>query len=190
MIWVKSALFSLFYFITYLAITGDSSHELKPTNIKGQVVDNFSIAEMVADKKADYKEVPIASLEIRSSWIYEKGAGITPEGSTGRNYGEVFSRYESRFICWEVTLEHPSYDAPRNLDFTFQLNDETGTLVTQNKADSWVPANTEFSDHSACWGWPYPNNWTPGKYTYDVDAAMNSLSQSNDFSATIDFKVF
>lgn len=190
MFWIKSALLSLIYFVSYSAFTGNNFHEIKPTYIKGQVVDNFSIEELVADKSADYKEAPIASLELRSSWIYEKAAGITPEGSIRRNYGDVFSHYESRFICWEITLEHPSYDTNRNLDFIFQLFDQTGNQVTQNKADSWIPANSEFSDHSACWGWPYPNNWTPGKYTYDVEAVMGSLSQSNNFSATIDFKVF
>ncbi len=190
MFWIKSALLSLIYFVSYSAFTGNNFHEVKPTFIKGQVVDNFSIEELVTDKEADYKEAPIASLEIRSSWIYEKGVGITPEGSTGRSYGDVFSRNESRFICWEVTLEHPSYDTPRNLDFSFQLNDNAGNLVTQNKADSWIPENSEFSDHSACWGWPYPNNWTPGKYTYDVKTVMSSVSQSNNFSATIPFEVF
>ncbi|WP_249066615.1 hypothetical protein [Halalkalibaculum roseum] len=190
MIWVKTALLSLVYFITYVAFTGNNSHEVTSEKPEGHVVDNFSIEELIAEKKADYKEAPIASLKLRSTWIYEKGAGITPEGSIRRNYSDLFSHYDSRFICWEITLEHPSYDTNRNLDFTFQLFDQAGNQVTKNKADSWIPANSEFSDHSACWGWPYPNNWSPGKYTFDVKTIVSSSSQSDDFSATIDFTMY
>lgn len=190
MFWVKSAIISLFYFFAYLAFTFSGTEEVPNTRSAGHVVDNFAIEELVSSNSPSPRQADLNDLKIKSTWLYEKGTGITPPGSTGRNYGKEFFRNDSRFVCWEITLEHPSYVDDRDLNFTFTLVTNEGRRLTENKADSWIPANTELSDHSACWGWPYPNNWKLGNYYFEVKPDTGSTStQIEDFPAKIAFQV-
>lgn len=155
----------------------------------GHVVDNFAIEELVSSDSLSLQQADLDDLKIKSLWIYEKGPGITPSGSTDRNYGEIFFRNESRFVCWEITLEHPNYVYGRDLNFTFSLFTDEDRKLTKNKADSWIPPNSEFSEHSACWGWPHPYNWDMGEYYFQVKPDTGTSMQAEDFPAQIVFQV-
>jgi hypothetical protein len=190
MFWVKSVFLSAIYLFVYLSFTTNAPDEVELATINGHTVDNFAIGELLATNQNKLQSVDMNEVQIKSTWIYEKGPRITPQGSPGRNYGEEFYSNTSRFLCWEIVTENPSYDKARDLNFTFSLFNEKGRKLATGEADSWIPAKSEFSEHSACWGWPYGNNWDIGKYNYQVTPNIDTLLQADDFPANIAFRVF
>jgi len=189
MLAVKSIFLSAIY-ILFLAlfINSNNENEINPT-IRGNVVDNFSIEGVLHDRSGPLLSANTESLKLRSSWTYEKGPGLSPAGSEMRNYGRVFFKDRSRFICWEIILEHKSLSDSRDLNFSFSLFDQKGNEINRSRVDSWIPSNAEFSDHGACWGLAYAGNWEIGDYYFVIKPETAEARMLNDFETYIKFRI-
>lgn len=186
---MKSILISFIYVLVYLMYFSTGTDKVTKKVANGNVVDNFSIEELLHNNTGSLLSANTESLKLRSSWTYEKGPGISPAGSDKRNYSRVFFDDRSRFVCWEITLEHNSAPGARDLNFIFSLFDETGEEMANSAADSWIPSNAEFSDHSACWGWSYANNWEKGDYYFVVKPETVEAGNLKDLGINIAFSI-
>lgn len=189
MFWVKSIILSAIYLFLYTVFSSPTPESKKFPALDGRVVDNFAIDKLLSTDQSTLPAVELGDLQIKSMWTYEKGSGITPKGSPDRNYGEMFYSNTSRFMCWEILLEHPRYENNYNLDFIFTLINDDGEEMASGKSESWIPKGDSFSEHSACWGWPYPNNWNSGEYNFQVRPDTVSLNQPSALTANIAFRI-
>jgi len=188
----KSVFLSLFSLLIYVSFSASTS-DTKPISAearKGNVVDNFSIEEMLVDDSTAFSGIEPGAIDYHSSWIYEKGPGLTPEGSEDRTYARLFNRGESRFICWEVTIEHPADSLHSNLDFEFRLFDEAGNKLAEDTSDSWIPSGQEFTNHNACWGYPNAYSWSLGQYYFELEAVTQSEIAQKTEAVRVAFEVF
>lgn len=187
----KSVFLSLIYLFIYVTFsTATSEAEDIATDVrKGNVVDNFSIEELLNDHSSTLPDANLKELNYHSDWIFEKGPGMTPAGSVDRNYETLFNKGQSRFICWEITVKHKADPSHRNLDFAFRLFDEDDNKLVDDISDSWIPAGQEITDHSACWGFPYPNNWSAGRYYFEIVPQTSNESSKEDKTRRIAFEI-
>ena len=126
----KSLFVSLIYMLVYIIFFSTGSEKVTEAVTHGNVADNFSIEELLNDGSHDLLSANAETLKLRSAWTYEKGPGITPSGSEKRNYGSAFLRDRSRYVCWEITLEHSAASQARDLNFVFSLFDRNGREFT------------------------------------------------------------
>lgn len=166
-----------------------STHASEKTTNKtiGNVVDNFSLTELMDDQSQIADPANIDSVHIISTLIYEKNAGITAAGSKDRNYGKRFNAAHTRYICWEITLRHNQTLHNRDLNFRFQLKDQDGNILATNRADSWIAKEKEISNHNACWGSDYTNNWESGEYFFVVESISKNQAGDNNLKQLIAF---
>lgn len=188
---IKTVSLSLIYLFIFVVFSNSTtkSEELLTEVRNGNVVDNFSIEELLIQDSTFIPDAKLEDVTYHSGWIFEKGPGLTPDGSADRNYDTSFNKGESRFICWEMSIEHKADPSHRNMDFVFKLFDEDGNKLTESISDSWVPAGQEITDHSACWGFPYPNNWSPGRYYFEVVPQAVDEASRKQKANRIEFEV-
>jgi probable HAF family extracellular repeat protein len=100
-----------------------------------------------------------------------------------RVYNQRFVRTTSRFIHWELRLEHP---APgRRLPFTIEqfwyLAD--GRLFSRQRLPRFLDADWISSEHHHSYGWNEPGRWHAGAYRVEVYIAGTKVA-SGSFEIT------
>lgn len=176
--------------ILYSFIPANSESESVERYLKGNIIDNFSIEELLSPNREAIKNVRSDELRIRSGWTYKKGAGITPAGSEDRSYSRFFSINEARIICWELVLEHPPAPVDRDLNFEYRLIGADTKKIAGAVADSWIPAGSDLTEHSACWGSAYPGSWKPGDYWYTIRYKSDDTGDQAGLEQSIRFSIY
>jgi hypothetical protein len=105
--------------------------------------------------------------------FYESPTGLL--NNDQRVYQTRFSKAETRFICWELFLKHPSPGSRKDFKIydTFYLPDRN--LLMANEYHSYIDATWEDSMHSQCWG-----NLNGGTYSQIGTYTVNLLIQDED----------
>ena len=176
--------------IIYSFIPANSDIESTEKYLKGNIIDNFSIEELLSPSREGVKKVPSDELHVRSAWIYKKGAGITPAGSEDRSYHRLFSISEARIICWELIMEHPPAPVNRDLNFEYTLHGADEQKIAEAVADSWIPAGSDLTEHSACWGSAYPGSWKIGDYRYTIRYKPEDTGEQAGLEQSIRFSIY
>lgn len=172
-----------------IVLKGNTVENGNADRMPGHIVDNFAVGELLAPDNADLIPADITELDVLEKNTFEKGTGLTPPGSLDRDYTKNFSKRRSRFICWEITLDHAPVANNRDLNLQFRLQNDNNQQLMTGKVDSWIPANSDVTTHSACWGWPYADLWQPGKYQFEVLPAGEEPAGETDIFASIPFTV-
>lgn len=156
----------------------------------GNIIDNFSIEELMSSQEKPIRDTDSGEVRIRSGWTYLKGAGLTPAGSEERFYSRSFSVGEAGFICWELIVEHQPAPVDRDLNFTFRLSGDNDHTIAEAIADSWIPAGSDLTEHTACWGSAYPGSWKKGDYRYTVSYKSEGTDKQTALKQDINFSMF
>jgi hypothetical protein len=87
-----------------------------------------------------------------------------------RIYENNFSSASTRFINWELTLDHECPPEERE-DFVVQVTyfNPDGTVFTNYSVNTYVDAGWTKSTHSSGWGWEKSGNWPEGKYRVELE---------------------
>lgn len=87
-----------------------------------------------------------------------------------RIYTRNFMTNRSRFISWEVLLEHPA--AGRRVDFPIDAvwYDTNGSIMTRQTRNAYIEAHWTTSWQTLSYGWREfgTNTWKPGTYRVDL----------------------
>lgn len=176
--------------IVYSFMPPGSETESAEVYGRGSVIDNFSIEELLSSHPKPIRDVRTDELRIRSGWTYNKGAGITPSGSENRFYSPSFSVSNARIICWELIIEHQPAPVDRNLNFNYSLYGVDDYNIADAVADSWVPAGSDLTEHSACWGSAYPGSWEKGDYRYRIQYKSGGTDEQSVLEHSIKFTLY
>jgi hypothetical protein len=105
--------------------------------------------------------------------FYESGYDVVPREQ--RVYAERFARETTRYINWELNLEHP---APgRWVDFqitaVYYRWNEAGSVAfckefDRHTLDTHVEGDWTWSSHGYGYGFDDPGNWALGSYRVDT----------------------
>ncbi|NGP77995.1 hypothetical protein G3570_15200 [Balneolaceae bacterium YR4-1] len=153
-------------------------------------MDNFSIEELLSRQGKSLRKVRHGELRIRSGWTYNKTAGITPAGSENRFYSNAFSIHNARIVCWELVAEHEPAPVNRDLNFEFRLHGKDDATIANAVADSWIPAGSDLTEQTACWGSAYPGSWEIGNYRYSIHYRPDSTNKQPALEHSISFTVY
>jgi probable HAF family extracellular repeat protein len=96
-----------------------------------------------------------------------------------RVYEQRFVRTTSRFIHWELRLEHP---APgRRLPFTIEQfwYRPDGRLFSRQRLPRFLAADWIGSEHHHSYGWPEPGRWPVGLYRVDIYIADTKVASGS-----------
>jgi hypothetical protein len=86
-----------------------------------------------------------------------------------RQYGTRFSRVKSRFIYWELRLDHQGIRTKHIWIEAIYFNPDGSEMNRHSQLDYVVPEFPEWpSLHSRGYGWETPGNWAPGKYRVEL----------------------
>jgi hypothetical protein len=128
--------------------------------------------------------------QVRILRFYESGNEDLPLEQ--RVYAERFARETTRYINWELNLEHP---APgRRIDFKI-----TAVYLRDTGAGSWeemwrgtMDASVEADWTGSFWYWSYgfdnPGNWATGLYR--VDIYFEGLGNDGQLKASEQFEIY
>jgi len=110
--------------------------------------------------------IPSLNAKVTNLRFYE--SGYQPTDMNERVYASQFRRDRSRYINWELRLEHPKRE--RRVDFRIDVTwyrPDGSVLAKQNVQahleESWI---NSFWYHS--WGWEEPFHWLQGKYRVEL----------------------
>lgn len=176
--------------ILYSFIFNNAENETDEIYNKGNIADNFSIEELLSSNPKSLKAVDSEELQIRSDWTYKKGAGISPPGSGERAYSTSFSVSDARFVCWELIVEHQPATVDRDLNFKYSLFGADNNKIADAMADSWIPAGSDLTEHSACWGSAYPGSWEKGEYYYKVRYETEGAGKHTGLERQVSFSIY
>jgi hypothetical protein len=108
-------------------------------------------------------------------------AGYEPPDIELRAYIKRFPRASSRYIYWQLDLEHPQ---PRNrrLDFSIVsvFNKPDGSPLGKPILDVGIEPDWSWSQWWIGWGWEAPGNWPVGVYNVDI-YVLGQKAASNSF---------
>ena len=96
-----------------------------------------------------------------------------------RVYNQRFVRTTSRFIHWELRLEHP---APgRRLPFTIEQfwYGADGRLFSRQRLPRFLDADWIGSEHHHSYGWNEPGRWPAGAYHVEVYIAGTKVASGS-----------
>jgi hypothetical protein len=93
--------------------------------------------------------------KVTSLLFYEGGYNILPKNQ--RKYAEIFNKSETRYIYWELNLEHPEPGKKANFIITYIYYKPDGTEFCRSKKLSYINKNWSSSWKTQGWG-----NKTPG----------------------------
>jgi hypothetical protein len=106
--------------------------------------------------------IPAIQARVRGVKLYEGGDQGPLYGD--RAYAEAFAARDTRFVYWELDLEHPN--TQRRLDFEVRAvwyRPDGQVWAERTKATHLEPA-WRTSQHTHGLGWPERGKWEPGRY--------------------------
>jgi len=113
---------------------------------------------------------------VRSVGLFEDGSGSpTPHGK--RVYKTKFAKTDTRYIFWELNLEHP---LRRNQRFNFPLKailyNSSGNILKVQTHNTYVEPGWTWSYHSIGIGWNDFGKWLPGTYKIELYVGNKKVS--------------
>lgn len=111
-------------------------------------------------------DVPAIRANVTSLRFYEKGADSLLLNA--RNYGHTFIKSKTRYVNWELNLEHPQNG--RRVDFTIKsiLYRADGSIMSEQTTQSYVNSDWTGTSHTSGWGTEKFGNWQVGSYRIDL----------------------
>ena len=120
--------------------------------------------------------INIFSLRTRIAGLkfYEGGKELIPYGL--RVYREEFSRSKSRYIYWQLDLEHLPLYSPVDFDIDAVWHKPDGSIWVRRTTSTRVQAGWDSSWHVSSWGWDAPGNWSPGIYRLELSIGRQKVA--------------
>lgn len=100
--------------------------------------------------------------QVASLRFFESGGDLLPRGQ--RAYGDRFQKSNSRFISWELDLNHQPPGRRVEFPIVAEYFRRDGRLISTSTYRSWVEGNWPTSWHSSRSGWPTAGQWLAGSY--------------------------
>lgn len=97
-------------------------------------------------------------------------SAFDPPPRDQRSYRNAFSRTNTRYVVWELNLEHPAPGERRNFGIENIWFNAYGTEIFRNTFNTYIAADWATSYHNSGYGWRNPanNTWTAGTYRVDL----------------------
>ena len=134
-----------------------------------EAMDGLSLATRQANQREvnDPLGFPIPNTRVLSLKFYSSGSEIIP--FERRQYQDQFAVSSTRYINWELLLEHPNQPG-LSLKFAVEANWHTpqGTELASQILQTYVEPGWLTSRHNYGWGWTDPGNWQPGAYKVEI----------------------
>ena len=87
-------------------------------------------------------------------------------------------------------MEHPPAPVNRDLNFEYTLHGADEQKIAEAVADSWIPAGSDLTEHSACWGSAYPGSWKIGDYRYTIRYKPEDTGEQAGLEQSIRFSIY
>jgi hypothetical protein len=125
----------------------------------------YFTSDTVINSKVSY-DIPAIHANATSIRFYEKGESKLELNK--RNYGHVFTKSKTRYVSWELNLEHPQH--VRRADFNIKaiLYSADGSIVSEQTLPTYIDADWIGSYHSDSWGQNKYGNWQVGSYRVEL----------------------
>jgi hypothetical protein len=131
---------------------GASLHVLRNCLVSGR---HRAAAERLERLVAEMKRVGLWSAPPRPPY---------PE----RPYAARFVRAETRFVFWEMVLDHPAPGRRVPVEFESVFFRPDGSEWARQTLPTGIEADWTWSHHHYRWGWEVPGHWAPGRYRVAV----------------------
>lgn len=106
---------------------------------------------------------------VTSLKFFESGNTPPPKGQ--RSYATSFPKPFTRYVNWELGLEHPAPGDKKTFRIDFKYIQPDGSIFAESFFDTSIRSDWQESWHSLGRGWAGPGRWTPG--TYDVEIMVD-----------------
>lgn len=122
---------------------------------------------------------PMKKLHSRFAGIRFFESGIDAVSPDKRVYGNVFSTASSRYIYWELKLEH--FNQAGKIFFTINevWKKSNGTIFYNNKRKFYIPATDKSTYYCSGFGSNRFSNWTPGSYRLELFIEGKKVASGN-----------
>ncbi|MCR4342880.1 MAG: hypothetical protein NUV40_03195 [Patescibacteria group bacterium] len=155
-----------------LTLKGQVNMRIKPISTSWQLVPSHDnkmciIAQLIQPQKpSDDIEIPSLNAKVTELRFFEKGNKMPTFGQRG--YKRQFPNSSSRYINWEINLEHPKPNRRIDFEITAIYYRSDGSMLAQQTKNSYIKPGWTTSYHSLGWGWSKPGNWEVGTYSVDL----------------------
>ncbi|MBT8399993.1 MAG: hypothetical protein KJO98_05915, partial [Rhodothermia bacterium] len=122
--------------------------------------------ERAEERAARIYDIPSFNATVSDLLFYEEGEEDTPYEE--RTYRSKFPMNQTRYICWELKIEHPERDQKIGFEATSQYYKADGSLLRRHEHSFFLRKNSTVSLYSSCWGNDKPGSWEAGEYRLDV----------------------
>jgi hypothetical protein len=140
---------------------------LKDTNKKWLF--DEEINKRMFDTSAPTNLISSIKAQVTSLKFFESGYDMTPHEE--RVYKNRFAKSDTRYIFWELNLEHPAPGRWVNLPlevFWYRTDTNPITLVKRQVHQTSLQSDWTWSYHNNSYGWDEPGRWEVGSYQIDV----------------------
>lgn len=110
--------------------------------------------------------IPELKAEVTDIKFFEGGKSVVPLGQ--REYGEEFSRSDSRYIYWELNLRHPAPRRRLPFDIDAVWYSPEGREFARQTLNTYMDAKWKSSKYTIGRGWMEPGKWKPGTYRVEL----------------------
>jgi serine/threonine protein kinase len=125
--------------------------------------------------------IPAIDAGVNSIQFYESSVDGIPLDE--RSYSNSFPQSSTRFINWELNLQHPS--PTDRIDFTIHAvyYSPDRSIFAEQDLDTYIDPEWTTSTHFHGWGWDEPGNWSTGSY-------LIALYVDNELIASANFDIY
>jgi hypothetical protein len=125
--------------------------------------------------------IPSIEATVTEMFFFESGFEEIPRDEWIYKFN--FPRAETRYINWELRLEHNPASEDRSFELTYIYRDQDGHDLIREKDHFKIYAYQNSSYHYLGWGWHDPGNWKTGRYS--VDLIINDSPIARNFYSVI-----
>ena len=124
-------------------------------------------------------DIPSIEATVTEMFFFESGFEEIPRDEWVYMFN--FPRAKTRYINWELRLEHNPASEDRSFELTYIYRDQVGHDLIREKDHFKIYAYQKSSYHYLGWGWHSPGNWKVGRYCVDL-IIHDSIIVSNYFN--------
>ncbi len=110
--------------------------------------------------------IPRIDAGVTSVQFYESDSSGVPLGD--RTYNYSFPQTETRFINWELNLEHPSVVERTDFSVHAIFYYPDGSIFAEQDLSTFLDPGWPTSSHNHGWGWEEAGNWLNGIFRVDL----------------------
>lgn len=136
----------------------------------------FFTSEATAQTFSDFASTGAAVTSLK---FFEAGNDLP--SADAREFGTSFSKTASRYIYYQLSLEHGYLSDQVDFTLTARLYKSNGTLYGEFEHSSYILSSWTTSWHVNGWGWENPGNWPVDTYTVKLFYGSEEIA-SGDFS--------